>query len=596
MAFPANLDLSTLNGANGFKLSGVSRLDGSGISVASAGDVNGDGFADILVGAPGAGPHGTGATYLVFGKAEGFKPNLNLSTLKGAKGFKLSGEAAYDHSGNSVASAGDVNGDGFADIIVGAPGAYSHGYDSGAAYVVFGKAGVFGANLNLSTLKGANGFKLSGVAAGDFSGCSVASAGDVNGDGFADLLIGALGADPHGDKSGASYVVFGKAGGFGANLNLSTLNGANGFKLIGVSVGDYSGFSVASAGDVNGDGFADLIVGAYGADPNGGFSGESYVVFGKGAGFGANLDLSTLDGVNGFKLSGEAAFDYSGHSVASAGDVNGDGFADLIVGAKGADPNGSSSGASYVMFGKAEGFSANLDLSTLNGANGFKLSGVAEFDGSGCSAASAGDVNGDGFADLIVGAYGADPHGRESSGASYVVFGIKPDTAVTRIGTDAGQTLAGGDFKDDLSGLGGNDALWGNGKKDSLDGGDGDDTLRGGLGNDILTGGADADSFVFNTKLNEEKNVDKVADFSHKHDTIVLDNAIFKKLKDEGQLKGKFFEIGNKADDKKDFVIYDKGNGVLSYDADGSQSKIKPVEFAQLDDHLKLKADDFLIV
>ena len=309
-----------------------------------------------------------------------FPANFDLANLNGANGFTISGVAADDLSGLSVASAGDVNGDGFADLIVGAFGADPHGSYSGASYVVFGKAAGFGANLDLSTLNGANGFKLSGVAADDYSGLSVASAGDVNGDGFADLIVGAYWADPHGSYSGASYVVFGKAAGFGANLDLSTLNGANGFKLSGVAADDSSGRSVASAGDVNGDGFADLIVGAFGADPHGSYSGASYVVFGKAAGFGANLDLSTLNGANGFKLSGVAANDQSGLSVASAGDVNGDGFADLIVGASGADPHGSASGASYVVFGKAAGFGANLDLSTLNGANGFKLSGVAADD------------------------------------------------------------------------------------------------------------------------------------------------------------------------------------------------------------------------
>ena len=269
----------------------------------------------------------------------------------------------------------------------------------------------FPANFDLANLNGVNGFTISGVAANDYSGLSVASAGDVNGDGFADLIVGAFGADPHGSYSGASYVVFGKAAGFAANLDLSTLNGTNGFKLSGVAANDYSGISVASAGDVNGDGFADLIVGARGADPHGSYSGASYVVFGKAAGFAANLDLSTLNGTNGFKLSGVAAHDRSGFSVASAGDVNGDGFADLIVGAFGADPHGSSSGASYVVFGKASGFGANLDLSTLNGTNGFKLDGVAADDQSGRSVASAGDVNGDGFADLIIGAHVADPHG-----------------------------------------------------------------------------------------------------------------------------------------------------------------------------------------
>ena len=282
-------------------------------------------------------------------------------------------------------------------------------------------------------------------------------------------------------------------------------------------------------------------------------------------------------------------------SVASAGDVNGDGFADLIVGATGADPHGSYSGASYVVFGKAAGFGANLNLATLSSANGFKLSGVAAGDYSGVSVASAGDVNSDGFSDLIVGASGADPHGSRS-GASYVVFGIKPDTAVNRTGTIASQTLAGGDFKDVLSGLDGDDALWGNGSKDKLKGGDGDDTLRGGLGKDRLKGGADENSFVFSTKLNAKKNVDKVADFSHKQDTILLDNTIFKKLKVEGDLKGKFFEVGTEPGDKNDYLVYDDETGALSYDRDGFKDKAQAIEFAQLDDHLKLKADDFLVV
>src|SRR5438270_805259 len=119
------------------------------------------------------------------------------------------------------------------------------------------------AAINLSSLDGKTGFKLSGVADGDFAGNSVSDAGDVNGDGFTDLIIGAFQAAEGGTQRGASYVDFGKAGGFGATVALSALNGINGFKLSGVANGDLSGISVSAAGDVNGDGFADLIVGAF---------------------------------------------------------------------------------------------------------------------------------------------------------------------------------------------------------------------------------------------------------------------------------------------------------------------------------------------
>ncbi len=198
---------------------------------------------------------------------------------------------------------------------------------------------------------------------------------------------------------------------FPSKISLSSLNGANGFRLNGGAPYDLSGWSVSSAGDVNGDGFGDLIVGAHDADPNGLSSGSSYVVFGRKTGFAASLDLSTLNGTNGFRLDGAAAYDFSSWSVSGAGDVNGDGFADLIIGARGADPNGPFSGSSYVVFGRKSGFAASLNISSLNGTNGFRLNGVAVGDFSGRSVSGAGDVNGDGFADLIVGANGADPHG-----------------------------------------------------------------------------------------------------------------------------------------------------------------------------------------
>ncbi|AFZ51399.1 Ig-like domain-containing protein [Dactylococcopsis salina] len=208
----------------------------------------------------------------------------------------------------------------------------------------------FPAVLELSSLDGSNGFTLNGVDEDDDSGESVSSAGDVNGDGIDDLIIGADGADPNGDDSGESYVVFGDSSGFPATVELSSLDGSNGFTLNGVDEDDFSGWSVSSAGDVNGDGIADLIIGAVFADPNGDDSGESYVVFGDSSGFPATVELSSLNGGNGFTLNGVDELDFSGGSVSGAGDVNGDGVDDLIIGASFA---GFNSGESYVVFGRA---------------------------------------------------------------------------------------------------------------------------------------------------------------------------------------------------------------------------------------------------
>ncbi len=418
---PVNLS-DVAAGTGGFVINGTDPSDLSGWSVSGAGDVNGDGLDDLLVGAGNADAAGNGfagESYVVFGKADGTAVNLS-AVAAGTGGFVINGIDQYDLSGASVSGAGDVNGDGLDDLLVGAPGADPAGNEyAGESYVVFGKAD--GTAVNLSAVAaGAGGFVINGIDPFDRSGYSVSGAGDVNGDGLDDLIVGSFRADPGGDSAaGESYVVFGKADGTAVNLS-AVAAGTGGFVINGRDPSDYSGQSVSGAGDVNGDGLDDLIVGARLADHADDMeAGESYVVFGKAGGTAVNL--SAL-GTGGFSINGIDTEDYSGRSVSGAGDVNGDGLADLLVGAFGADPAGdTNAGESYMVFGKADGTPVLLSA-VVAGTGGFVINGIDPHDLSGFSVSSAGDVNGDGLDDLLVGAFGADPAGDNSAGESYVVF------------------------------------------------------------------------------------------------------------------------------------------------------------------------------
>ncbi len=421
------LPLSSLNGSNGFKLDGENNNDHSG-TFSAAGDINGDGYNDVLIGANWW-DSARGRSYVVFGgQGVGKTGGLSLSSLNGANGFKLDGENHGDFSGQSLSAVGDINGDGYADLLIGAynyPGA-------GRSYVVFGGPGVGqSGGLLLSSLNGANGFKLDGENNNDYSGYSVSAAGDINGDGYADLVIGSVGY-PSGNCIGRSYVVFGGPGvGKTGGLPLSSLNGSNGFKLDGENNNDYSGYSISAAGDINGDGHNDLLIGAR-LYPAGSCKGRSYAVFGgPGVGQSGDLLLSSLNGANGFKLDGENNGDSSGQSVSAAGDINGDGYADLLIGAHGYPSGSGAKGRSYVVFGgPGVGQSGELLLSSLDGSNGFKLDGAdnSNTDDSGRFVSAAGDINGDGVDDVLIGAY-EYPSGAYK-GRSYVVFGDVPPTLI----------------------------------------------------------------------------------------------------------------------------------------------------------------------
>jgi hypothetical protein len=217
---------------------------------------------------------------VVFGKTGTTLVDLD-DIAAGTGGFKIQGENAEDRAGRSVSAAGDVNGDGLDDLIVGTTGNDSGSGVAGAAYVVFGKSGTALVDLD-DVAAGTGGFKIQGETAGDLAGWSVSAAGDLNGDGLDDLIVGALGNDTGGDLAGAAYVVFGKSGTTLVDLD-DVASGTGGFKIQGETAFDEAGFSVSAAGDVDGDGLDDLIVGAYRNDSGGGNAGAAYVIYGNAA-------------------------------------------------------------------------------------------------------------------------------------------------------------------------------------------------------------------------------------------------------------------------------------------------------------------------
>ncbi|MCI0406397.1 MAG: T9SS type A sorting domain-containing protein [candidate division Zixibacteria bacterium] len=335
------------------QIDGDSIGDWFGYAVGGMEDVDGDGKSELVVGAPRSSPND------IFWAGSVFV----LSGADGAKLYRKDGESPLDYFGSSVAGAGDVNKDGFYDFIIGATNTNPDGLiNAGSAFVYSG--------ADSSLL-----YRKDGGSVSEFFGLSVSGAGDVNGDGWTDFIVGAPYADPdaadHSVNSGAAYVYSG-------------LDGSTLFTVTSGAADDYLGFSVSGAGDVNGDGRDDFMVGAPNTDaagqPDAGWAG-------------------IYSGASGFllhSLRGDSAGDLFGRSVAGLGDVDGDGRDDVMAGAIGANRNGFDyAGSAYVISG-ADGLAL------------FRIDGSGLLHELGYAVAAAGDVNGDGRPDVIAAAPLAD--------------------------------------------------------------------------------------------------------------------------------------------------------------------------------------------
>jgi Ca2+-binding RTX toxin-like protein len=536
-----SIDRSTLDGSNGFVINGTNRQELLGRSATTTSDVNNDGIADLIIRSPYASPNGirnAGSIYVVFGGTNiGAGGTINRSTLDGSNGFVFNGTTQNEGLNtfiDTATTASDLNNDGINDLIIAANTADANGIRvAGSISVLFGGTNIGeGGSIDRSTLDGSNGFVFNGTTQGDFIN-SLVTTSDLNNDGIADLIIGAPNANPNDlTDAGSTYVVFGGINiGAGGSIDRSTLDGSNGFVIDGTTEYHILGNSVITANDLNGDGIADLMIFAPFGYPDGISSGGStYVLFGgTNIGAGGSIDRFSLDGNNGVVINGRTQGDFFNTLVTTTNDINGDGITDLLFGVPSADPDDiNNAGSTYVVFGGTNmGGDGTINLSALDGSNGFVINGFVAEKKSGSSIKGLGDINGDGIDDVIIGINSYDI-ARNNTASSYVVFGSVTSVADPTVGddfllgTNAGDLIRGLGGDDLINGGNGNDTLLGNWGNDTLIGGNGDDVLFGGWGRDLLTGDAGSDIFL----LAANSGRDTITDFESGIDSLVLFNGL----------------------------------------------------------------------
>ena len=370
-----SLPSTPLTTSTGITILGAASNYRLGRSVDGAGDFNNDGVDDFIVGSYYAAYNGGstyGVVYVIYGNQNGFPANIDMSTtLDLTQGFLIY-TPTLDYIGSGVASAGDFNKDGVDDIVIGGP-------QSNSAYVIYGKQGGATSHYNLGSLTISQGIKISGLT-GQYFGVDVKSAGDQNGDGVDDIIIGAS-AYTYSSRTnvGCVYVIYGKQGGYSANINMASFNSAIGYRIIGKTGSDGFGYYLVPAKDVNGDNIADLLLA-----PNA--KTYSVVIYGTKNGYTTDIDVATLTSAQGIFISHTSNL----CKTLDAGDFNGDGLMDIAV---------CRSNYLHIIYGQTGGFAASYNLAdTSISTNLITQIGTSTSFGTHIRFA---DLNQDGFSDTV---------------------------------------------------------------------------------------------------------------------------------------------------------------------------------------------------